>query len=440
MLELCDAQRIWLSITATLALAIAGLISPTLGPYIKSRILGDNPPITKPAWYWWVFFILALSAGGVTGAIAAKASAKLCDRVAVTKIVCESVVGDRGASEVVTIQNQDDHEINMDRWKLCDFQGKHCYQFNHIKLVAQASIELRTSIGVNRTNTLYWNSKASIWNDLGDTALLIDRKGRTVDELSCPPLLSTPTPASSPTTTPTLTPTRTSIPTRTPLPTPTLPAISSADCTGYLHYYKEEFFEWATVDYVIDGNTIDVEIDGQLYQVRYDGIDSPNIFEDYGIQAQNRNRALVEGKTVMLILDMTDNDGEDEDYTDEYGRLIRYVIVDDHFVNYELLELGYAKVSTDYHAKNCQDDFLAAQASASDHYLGLWAFTIPLTPPATSSSRYAPCNCSGPDLNCSNFYSHSSAQACYDYCISAGFDDVFGLDGDHNGLACESLP
>ena len=138
MLELCDAQRVWLSITATLALAIAGLISPTLGPYIKSRILGDNPPITKPAWYWWVFFILALSVGCVTSAIAAKASAKLCDRVALINIVCESVKGDKGASEVITIQNQDDHEINMDRWKLCDFQCKHYYQFNHFKLAAQA--------------------------------------------------------------------------------------------------------------------------------------------------------------------------------------------------------------------------------------------------------------------------------------------------------------
>jgi len=51
-----------------------------------------------------------------------------------------------------------------------------------------------------------------------------------------------------------------------------------------------------------------------------------------------------------------------------------------------------------------------------------------------------PCNCNGPDLNCGDFSTHAEAQACYDYCISLGYGDVFGLDGDNDGSACESLP
>ena len=52
----------------------------------------------------------------------------------------------------------------------------------------------------------------------------------------------------------------------------------------------------------------------------------------------------------------------------------------------------------------------------------------------------APCNCTGPDLNCSDFASGAAAQACYEYCKQQGYGDVFRLDGDSDGSACESLP
>jgi PKD repeat protein len=52
----------------------------------------------------------------------------------------------------------------------------------------------------------------------------------------------------------------------------------------------------------------------------------------------------------------------------------------------------------------------------------------------------APCNCAGPDKNCSDFSAQAQAQACYDYCKSQGYGDVFRLDADSDGSACESLP
>ena len=64
--------------------------------------------------------------------------------------------------------------------------------------------------------------------------------------------------------------------------------------------------------------------------------------------------------------------------------------------------------------------------------------TAPYSPPPTPPS--APCNCTGPDLNCSDFATHAEAQACYEYCKSQGYGDVFRLDGDKDGIACESLP
>lgn len=59
---------------------------------------------------------------------------------------------------------------------------------------------------------------------------------------------------------------------------------------------------------------------------------------------------------------------------------------------------------------------------------------------SAGSTPPPPCNCAGPDLNCSDFATHAAAQACYEYCKQQGYGDVFRLDGDSDGIACESLP
>lgn len=65
-------------------------------------------------------------------------------------------------------------------------------------------------------------------------------------------------------------------------------------------------------------------------------------------------------------------------------------------------------------------------------------------PPAQSTSTLPPqsavCSCASDTLNCGNFNTQSQAQACYTYCVSQGRGDIHNLDGDGNGLACESLP
>lgn len=48
------------------------------------------------------------------------------------------------------------------------------------------------------------------------------------------------------------------------------------------------------------------------------------------------------------------------------------------------------------------------------------------------------CPCSGDTLNCTDFATSRSAQACMEYCISQGAGDIHNLDGDANGQACES--
>ncbi|MFC1968894.1 thermonuclease family protein [Chloroflexota bacterium] len=91
-----------------------------------------------------------------------------------------------------------------------------------------------------------------------------------------------------------------------------------------------------TVIKVIDGDTIVIE---GGYRVRYIGIDTPEIRpreEAYAIEAWQANRQMVEGKRVRLEKDVSE--------TDRYDRLLRYVYVEDFFVNAELVRVGLARV------------------------------------------------------------------------------------------------
>lgn len=83
---------------------------------------------------------------------------------------------------------------------------------------------------------------------------------------------------------------------------------------------------------ILDGNTINVLIDGLVYVVRYIGVEAP---EDAVLaeKARLENAKLVFGKEVALITDESDKD--------ERGRLLRYILVGDTFVNLELIRGGF---------------------------------------------------------------------------------------------------
>lgn len=119
---------------------------------------------------------------------------------------------------------------------------------------------------------------------------------------------------------------------------------------------------------VIDGDTIEIA-GGE--RVRYIGIDTPETvsprkpIQCFGKEASQRNTELVLGKNVRLVSDVRDRD--------QYGRLLRYVYVDDLFINRELIAEGYARIETIppdvAHAK----EFLAAERDARATRRGLWA-------------------------------------------------------------------
>lgn len=87
----------------------------------------------------------------------------------------------------------------------------------------------------------------------------------------------------------------------------------------------------ALVSKVIDGDTIELQ---NGIRIRLIGIDAPEEGEQYYLEAADRLKELVEGKTVVLENDVVGKDS--------HCRLLRYVFVDDLFVNLQLVKEGYA--------------------------------------------------------------------------------------------------
>lgn len=121
---------------------------------------------------------------------------------------------------------------------------------------------------------------------------------------------------------------------------------------------------------VIDGDTIEVDYFGTLRRVRYIGVDTPETVhpsrpvECFGREAAARNRELVADQWVRLERDISD--------TDKYGRLLRYVYVDNVMVNETLVADGFANVSTYPPDVRHVEEFRSAEATARTERRGLW--------------------------------------------------------------------
>ena len=128
--------------------------------------------------------------------------------------------------------------------------------------------------------------------------------------------------------------------------------------------------EVAQVLQVIDGDTIKVRISGMEETVRYIGIDTPEPYRDgepacYSKEASDRNSDMVAGREVRLV--------PDEENRDRFGRLLRYVYVDDVFVNQQLLREGYATTLTISPNTQFESQFRNAESSARSVGEGLWS-------------------------------------------------------------------
>jgi len=114
---------------------------------------------------------------------------------------------------------------------------------------------------------------------------------------------------------------------------------------------------------VVDGDTVEIK-GGE--KIRYIGIDAPEISSDacFAKEATEKNKELVEGRLVRLEMDLSE--------TDKYGRLLRYVYVEEIFVNDFLVREGYANVYTIPPDLKYQEEFKDAEKEARENNRGLW--------------------------------------------------------------------
>jgi micrococcal nuclease len=185
-----------------------------------------------------------------------------------------------------------------------------------------------------------------------------------------------PSPISSPS------PSPVPMPTAPPTPTPSYALPAGAECI------PDRPPEVATLVRVVDGDTIEVSIGARTATVRYIGVNTPERGQPYYQEATDANRRLLGDGRLLLYKDVSE--------TDRYGRLLRYVVAGDRFVNLELVKGGYAQAATYPPDVACSQAFVAAEREARSSQVGLWA-PAPVAsqptptqappPPAPGSSR-----------------------------------------------------
>lgn len=155
--------------------------------------------------------------------------------------------------------------------------------------------------------------------------------------------------------------------TRTPTGSTSTPIPSVQSTVPFTSCIPDNPSQTGKVLEIIDGNTIKVFIGEYVYVVRYIGIDVPaygNVSEPFGPEATFKNVDLVYRKEVTLIPDRSDKDSR--------GRLLRYVLVEDTFVNYELVEQGFATALDMPPNSSCAERFRQAEQQAIANQAGRW--------------------------------------------------------------------
>jgi micrococcal nuclease len=225
-----------------------------------------------------------------------------------------------------------------------------------------------------------------------------------------------------------------------------------------------------TVSRVVDGDTIEVSptVNG-IQDVRLIGMDTPETYggtEPLGPEASSFTTNALTGRRVALEFD--------EERIDSYGRLLAYVWTSGNAMfNSQLLRRGLAQVATFPPNTEYVSQFESIQQQTRAEGRGIWSLSRaqqcqladrgngigegaagcagssqapqPTQPEPEPSSNPSPTpsqpssplsGASGGDLDCSDFATQQEAQAVLD----ADPSDPNGLDGEGDGVPCESLP
>lgn len=125
--------------------------------------------------------------------------------------------------------------------------------------------------------------------------------------------------------------------------------------------------EKARVTKIIDGDTVELS---DKRKVRYIGINSFEMNDKrketkcLAEKSAEANKRLVENKEVEMEKDISE--------TDKYGRLLRYLWIDGVMINEELVNYGWAEVSTFPPDLKYQEKLQSGQIKAKLNNLGIW--------------------------------------------------------------------
>jgi predicted flap endonuclease-1-like 5' DNA nuclease len=82
--------------------------------------------------------------------------------------------------------------VDLTGWVLHDEADKHSYTFPSFTIGANSTIQLWTKAGSDDATNLYWGNRGAIWNNTGDTALLVDASGTEISRFSYTPETKAP--------------------------------------------------------------------------------------------------------------------------------------------------------------------------------------------------------------------------------------------------------
>lgn len=123
---------------------------------------------------------------------------------------------------------------------------------------------------------------------------------------------------------------------------------------------------------VVDGDTFEIFHEGKNQKVRMIGINTPESVDPrkevqcFGIEASNKLKELIDGKIVRIESDET------QDTKDKYGRLLRYVFLNEENINQKMISEGYAFEYTYKKRYKFYDNFKKSEENARNNNLGLW--------------------------------------------------------------------
>lgn len=194
----------------------------------------------------------------------------------------------------------------------------------------------------------------------------------------------------------------------------------------------------ATVISIVDGDTIAVRHAGENVTVRLACIDAPeNGQQGREASVKQMEALLANGDDVTLRL-ITE---------DRYGRQVAEVYRQDVLINLKMVAEGQAVVYEKYLDPCDGTIYRSAQNAAQTAKLGIWSGENPIMPwhyrrgerpqvsQPTQMSENLP-SCVNDDCDCSHFTTQAQAQRV----LEAVAGDPHRLDGDRDGVACESLP